>query len=103
MWTEDNDNSDLYVSCVNCGKSVFAGVSDCPYCHKDPSGAHDVCSHCGKTLPEGVAQCPYCKNFTDGAGPRQGGGLPRIFVIAGWLVVLGFVLPLLIALINWLR
>src|SRR5579864_8353294 len=95
-----------YEICNSCGKSVFAGVSECPYCHEDPSGEVNLCSYCNKRIPLDVAKCPYCRNYTDDAGPRTRAGerprFPRIFVIAGWLVVIAFVVPLLIALVQWL-
>lgn len=66
------------------------------------------CSYCGKWIYADSPRCPKCGNYTDGLGkyhdPERGGRrLPRIFVIAGWLVVLCFVLPLLLVLIQWLR
>ena len=85
-------------------RSVFAGVSECPYCHEDPSGEVNTCSYCNKRIAIGVAKCPYCGNYTDDQGPRGSAGgqrFPRIYVIAGWLVVIAFVLPLLIALVHW--
>ena len=103
MWQDDDDDSDTYTTCANCGRKVFAGVSDCPYCLKDSQGRHDVCSHCGAEVMEGVARCPECGKYTDGAGPKENRRIPRIFVIAGWLVVAGILLPLLLALLNWLN
>lgn len=68
-------------------------------------GDYETCSYCGRRLLAGVAQCPYCRNYTDGQGGAAespwGGRLKRRWVIAGWLVVLAFVLPVLIALIQW--
>lgn len=62
------------------------------------------CSYCGKYVYEDLTRCPSCGNYTDGLGPlakdaeRPGERrLPRIFVIAGWLVILCFLLPLLMA------
>lgn len=100
---EDSDDESAYVTCVSCGKSVFHDVHECPYCHNDPQGECSVCSHCNRSLPAGVAQCPYCKNFTDERGahapkPR----IPRIFVIAGWLVVIALLLPAVLSLIAFL-
>ncbi|MCY3021040.1 MAG: hypothetical protein NTW87_18655 [Planctomycetota bacterium] len=65
------------------------------------------CSYCGKWIYADSPRCPKCGNYTDGLGPyhhptKDGKRLPRIYVIAGWLVVLCFVVPLLIALIAWL-
>lgn len=101
-----DEDEDAYATCNSCGKSVFAGVSECPYCHEDPSGEINVCSYCNKRIPVDVAQCPYCRKFTDDQGPggssRDRQGLPRVFVIAGWLVVIAFTLPVLIALAQWL-
>lgn len=101
---DDDEDEREYSTCASCGKTVFHDVRECPYCHNDPQGEYSVCSNCNRSLPPGVAQCPYCKNFTDDRGvhanqPR----IPRIFVIAGWLVVIAFLLPVILALINWLN
>jgi RNA polymerase subunit RPABC4/transcription elongation factor Spt4 len=99
------DDEQAYDTCHSCGKSVFHGVTTCPYCHNDPYGQYDECTHCGKSLPPDVARCPYCGSYTDGQGPggeRARRPIPRIYLIAGWLVILGFLLPLIIALIQWL-
>jgi hypothetical protein len=66
------------------------------------------CSYCGKWIYADSPRCPKCGNNTDDLGPlkkseKEGRIIPRIFVIAGWLVVLCFLLPLLIALILWFR
>src|SRR5439155_26250355 len=105
MSVDDDEGEDgPYSTCVSCGRTVFADVSECPYCHNDPSGECSVCSHCNRTLPVGVAQCPYCKNYTDERGAHAGGGrISRVYVIAGWLVVIGLLLPLGLAVLHWLR
>jgi hypothetical protein len=74
----------------------------------DSYGSELQCSYCGKWIYADSPRCPKCGNYTDGLGKysspeKDGRRLPRIFVIAAWLVVLCFVLPLLIALLNWLR
>jgi hypothetical protein len=67
------------------------------------------CSYCGKWIYADSPRCPKCGNYTDGLGPYRGGAekggrrLPRIYVIAAWLVVLCFLLPALLALLSWLR
>ncbi len=69
-------------------------------------GEYDACTYCGKSIFPGVAECPYCQHYTDGQGPfglEEKKRLPRIFVIAGWLVLAGMLLPLLLALWSWLR
>ena len=69
-------------------------------------GEYDVCSYCGRSIFPGVAECPYCHRYTDGRGSfglEEQKRLPRLFVIAGWLVLAGLLLPLLLALLSWLR
>ncbi|GMV80132.1 MAG: hypothetical protein AMXMBFR7_13160 [Planctomycetota bacterium] len=72
----------------------------------DP-GEYDTCTYCNRSIFPDVAECPYCGHYTDGKG-RFGLGaederrIPRVFLIAGWLVVLALVLPLLITVWNWL-
>ncbi len=73
------------------------------------------CSYCGKWVYEDLIRCPKCGDYTDGLGPLakgddpdvgRGGNerrFPRIFVVAGWLVIICMLLPLLIALYNWLQ
>ena len=71
-------------------------------------GEYDVCSYCGRSIFPDVAECPYCHRYTDGQGPfsaaESPGGLrqSKVFTIAGWLVVLGFLLPLLFVIFQWL-
>lgn len=69
-------------------------------------GEYDVCSYCGKSIFPGVAQCPYCGRFTDEQGPlglQQQRRIPRIFVILGWVALVAFVLPLVYGLFVLLR
>ena len=108
----DVDEDSPYVACVHCGKDVFAGVSECPYCLKDPSGEAFGCANCGRDLPPDAAQCPYCGNYTDGGQTFKAGARkdddgvkrwPKIFVIAAWLAILGTIAPLAIQMIEWLR
>lgn len=70
----------------------------------DP-GEYDACTYCGKTIFPGAAECPYCHNYTDGKGPLGTGEdiprkLPAIYVAVGWVLVVLTVMPLLWAL--WL-
>lgn len=70
----------------------------------DP-GEFEVCSYCNRSIYPDVAECPYCHNYTDGNGPyglHKQRRIPKVFVIAGWLVVIAFVLPALLALYQWL-
>src|SRR3954466_10768771 len=100
---DDDAETSPYVACANCGKDVFSGVSECPYCFKDPSGEIHVCSHCGRDILPDAVQCPYCKNFTDDRG-SHGASAPKekkfskVWVIAAWLAVLGTIAPLLLEL-----
>ena len=32
-------------------------------------GEYDVCTYCGRSIFPGVAECPYCHSYTDGKGP----------------------------------
>ncbi len=71
-------------------------------------GSEMQCSYCGKWIYADSPRCPKCGNYTDGLGPysrteKDGRPIPRVYVIAGWLVVLAFVLPLLLALYQWLQ
>jgi hypothetical protein len=71
-------------------------------------GSEMECSYCGKWIYADSPRCPKCGNYTDGLGPlrrpeKGGRPIPRIYLIAGWLVVLTFLLPLIIALIQWLK
>lgn len=67
------------------------------------------CSYCGASLYVDAAQCGKCGNFTDGLGPRNRAERPgedkrplaRKFIIAGWLVLIAFLLPILLAVIGW--
>ena len=105
MSDEDVGEESLYTTCLSCGKTVVASESLCPYCQHDPSGQVYICGYCRKEISPDVARCPYCGNYTDDGGPRNAEPrqrLPRVFVIAGWLVVIAFTLPLLIALAQWL-
>ena len=75
----------------------------------DFDGNELQCSYCGKWIYADSPRCPKCGNYTDDLGPlsspqkEDGRQIPRIFVIAGWLVVLCFLLPVLIALVGYLR
>ncbi|HEY3323818.1 MAG TPA: hypothetical protein VGP72_25425 [Planctomycetota bacterium] len=66
------------------------------------------CTYCGKMIYADSPRCPKCGNYTDGEGPYQrpmkdGRPINRIYVIAGLLVVVAFLLPLLLALLEWLH
>jgi hypothetical protein len=68
----------------------------------DP-GEYDACTYCGKTIFHGVAECPYCHNYTDGKGPlgigeKEPRKLTKIYVIAGCLLLLAMVLEILVQL-----
>ena len=76
--------------------------------HQEFDGNEMQCSYCGKWIYADSPRCPKCGNYTDGLGrfagmEKNGKRLPRIYVIAAWLVVLIFLLPLLIALLRWLQ
>jgi len=63
------------------------------------------CSHCGKWICADLVRCPKCGNYTDGLGPYQdaennGRRIPRVFVIAAWLVIIGLLLPIVLALLG---
>ena len=65
------------------------------------------CSYCGKWIYADSPRCPKCGNYTDGLGPyhapeKDGRRLPRVFVIAGWLVLICFVLLALGVLGRWM-
>ena len=71
-------------------------------------GSELQCSYCGKWIYADSPRCPKCGNYTDGLGPlsraeKDGRPLSRIFVYAAWLVLLCFLAPLLLALLNWMR
>jgi RNA polymerase subunit RPABC4/transcription elongation factor Spt4 len=94
-----SDDDDSYDSCLSCGKSVFPGVSECPYCHNDPYAEYDACSHCNRSIAPGAVRCPYCGNYTDDRGPvrstdsffrKPDGGFKTPFLIVMWLLVLTF-------------
>ena len=71
-------------------------------------GEYNQCTYCGRTIFPGVAACPYCHQYTDGKGPLGLGAedtprkFSRTYVIAGWLVLVCTLLPLLYALYVWL-
>jgi hypothetical protein len=71
----------------------------------DESLSEIRCTYCGNWVYGDSVRCPKCGNYTDGLGtfhperPR----FPRVFVIAGWLVLLALLLPVLIALLRFLR
>ncbi len=68
------------------------------------SGEYEACTYCNRSIFPDVAECPYCHNYTDGKGPfalQKERRIPRIFIIAGWLALLGMLLPLLFALFQW--
>jgi len=68
------------------------------------------CSYCGASLYVDAAQCGKCGNFTDGLGPRNRAERPgedrrplaRKWVVAGWLVLIALLLPLLLTILAWL-
>ena len=89
----DDEREDEYDRCAACGKSVFPGVSECPYCHEDPYLEMDACTYCGKSISPGVAECPYCKQYTDGLGPRGMSGSAQSHGFRYWAwVVVGIIL-----------
>jgi hypothetical protein len=72
----------------------------------DYDGSDMQCSYCGKWIYADAPRCAKCGNYTDGLGPyaraeKDGRQIPRMYLIAGWLVVIAIVAPLLIALIQW--
>jgi hypothetical protein len=71
-------------------------------------GGEMRCGYCGKWIYADSPCCPKCGNYTDGLGrfqrpEKDGRTIPGMYVAAGWLVVLAFVAPLLIALVQWMR
>jgi hypothetical protein len=69
-------------------------------------GGEMQCSYCGKWIYADSPRCAKCGNYTDGLGPlarveKDGRPIPRMYLIAGWLVLAGMLLPLIIALIQW--
>ena len=72
----------------------------------DP-GEYDACTYCGKSIFRGAAECPYCHNYTDGKGPLGLDGpdaprkLPRMYLIVGWILLAVMLLPFLWALAAW--
>jgi hypothetical protein len=71
----------------------------------DTDSDHEPCSYCGKLIYADSPRCPCCGNYTDGLGNfekgrQPGQRLPRIWVIAGWLAVIGMLLPFLFMLYN---
>ncbi len=67
---------------------------------------YESCTYCNRSIFPDVAECPYCHNYTDGNGPygwARHKRMPRIYVIMAWLVLAAFVLPLLLALYQWLK
>ncbi len=63
---------------------------------------HMQCRHCGKWIYVDSPQCPSCKNYTSDLGefdsaPRSDQRLPLIWVIAGWLALIGMVVPIVLA------
>jgi hypothetical protein len=93
----DDEDESLYADCSHCGKSVFAGVAECPYCFKDPGGEDFPCARCGKALPTGAAECPYCKSYT-GDVASDGGSEKKsaVLVIGALLLVAGVIAALLL-------
>jgi uncharacterized membrane protein YvbJ len=74
----------------------------------DVSPSDMQCSYCGAWIYTDSPRCPKCGNYTDGLGTfgraefAQEGKthrpIPRVYVIAAWLVILGLLAPLLLAL-----
>jgi hypothetical protein len=68
---------------------------------------YETCSYCGKTIMAGVAQCPYCKNYTDDPGPKglqAKRPLPRWFLVGGILALIGMALFVgLPSIVQWVR
>ena len=59
------------------------------------------CSYCGASIYDDSPRCPKCGNYTDGLGDfgkpsSSKQRLPRIYVIGGWLAVIGMLAPILI-------
>ncbi|HLX64356.1 MAG TPA: hypothetical protein VKX17_23990 [Planctomycetota bacterium] len=76
----------------------------------DDDAAHSAdlqCSYCGAWIYADSPRCPKCGNYTDGLGTfarpqfaqgsKAGRTIPRIYLIAGWLVIIALLLPLLLA------
>ena len=102
-----DDTDEMYERCFHCGRTIFHGVSECPYCGREPSGAAFSCSYCGEELPLDAVACPYCRQYTDERGKlgtrrKPKGETRRLFVIVGWLLILGLLAGTLIGLIHWL-
>ena len=99
--------------CVSCGKwmLVRGGNPCCESCstelgirakpeNADAVDAHDQtqCNHCGAYVYFDSPRCPKCGEYIHDEivkepAPRR---LPRIYVIAAWLVLICMLLPLLL-------
>lgn len=75
----------------------------------DYDGNSIQCSYCGKWLYADAAMCPKCSNYTDGLGPlarperageEERRPIPKIFVIAGWLVLFALLIPVILMVIG---
>lgn len=95
MGYDDNDEG-MYADCAHCGKSVFAGVSECPYCFKDPSGEDFPCARCGRALPTGAAECPYCNTYTGDTESATGPEKKRAVLVVGALFLVVAVIAMLL-------
>jgi len=67
------------------------------------------CSYCGKLIYADSPRCPKCGNYTDGLGPRaradgsSGRQIPKVFIVAGVLVIVAMLLPLILAVLDKLK
>ena len=69
-------------------------------------GEYDVCTYCGRSIFPGVAECPYCHSYTDGKGPlglEPDRPRPKWFVVVAWVAVAAMLLPLVWALWRLFR
>lgn len=103
--------------CVSCGKwmLVRGGNPCCDACSNELGlrakveraeeiDPHDQsqCNHCGAIVYFDAPRCPSCGEYMhDEIEPAQQ-RLPRIFIVAAWLVLACMLLPLLLLLFKLL-
>jgi hypothetical protein len=75
---------------------------------QDFDGNEMECSYCGKWIYADAPRCPKCGNYTDGLGnlaraEKGGRPIPKIYIIAGILVVICMLLPFILQVLAWLK
>ena len=64
--TSTNNNYQQMKTCKQCGASIKASLTVCPYCRKNPNVSPSVsdtkwtCLYCGKQNAQTVVKCPRC-------------------------------------------